>query len=255
MNDGLHIFDEGTGPAVVLLHGLPSPPSDLENLTSELPGMRVIVPHLPGYGASVPRPGRQGVRAIDELLVDALRERQVENPVVVGYSMGGYRAISLAPRVGARAVLVLAGFADLSPVERTGMTEFASMLRKGQDLRAVLPDRFRAKEWRVRAPADDALVESWLDVARSSTLVEELEDLASAPSLLDALGDLQCPVVARTGELDVAVPPIHARAIAGAAREGTLELVSGVAHAVLLEDRAGTLEAIRRVCALAPPPR
>ena len=106
----MHVFDHGDGTPVVLLHGLPSPPQDLERLAFALPGPRVLVPHLPGYGKSAPTPGHQGAAAIEQARVATLAAKRVERPVLVGYSMGAYRAIAIAERVGARAVLALAGF-------------------------------------------------------------------------------------------------------------------------------------------------
>lgn len=41
----LHVFEAGCGHDVVLLHGLPSPPEDLEALAADLPGLRIFVPH------------------------------------------------------------------------------------------------------------------------------------------------------------------------------------------------------------------
>jgi hypothetical protein len=41
-------------------------------------------------------PVNKGWLAVAEALVKALRERCVEAPAIVGYSMGGYRALTLA---------------------------------------------------------------------------------------------------------------------------------------------------------------
>ncbi len=246
----LHVFDQGSGPPVVLLHGLPSPPGDLERVADCLRGYRVLVPHLPGYAGSPAAPGRQGIAAVEETLLARLRELQVERPTLVGYSVGAYRVLSLASRLEARSVLALAGFGALSAEERTGMAGFAAMLRSGTSLKSVLPPRFRACEHRAARPELDATVEAWLDAAPAAVLAEELDDLARAPSVLEALGRVSCPVIARTGSLDVAVPPCHADEVARAARQGILEIVPGVAHALFLEDEVGTLDAIRRASSI-----
>ena len=52
----VHVFESGEGAPIVLLHGLPSPPDDLEALAADLPGLRVLVPHLPGYGKTPAAP-------------------------------------------------------------------------------------------------------------------------------------------------------------------------------------------------------
>jgi pimeloyl-ACP methyl ester carboxylesterase len=246
----LHVFEAGCGEPVVLIHGLPSPPADLEALAHELPGRRVLVPHLPGYGATPPAPGSQGAEAVEAALLASLHLRGVVRPTLVGYSMGAYRALSLARRIEARAVVCLAGFLDLSAEERAGMAGAADMLRAGVDIKSSLPARFLSAEHRALRPGDERLVEQWAEAAPPATLVEELHDLAAAPSLLARVAELTCPIYARTGELDVATPPAHARAIASAAQDGHLQIVPGVAHALLLEDRAGTVAALRRACGL-----
>lgn len=246
----LHVFDHGSGPPVVLLHGLPSPPADLEALASALPGMRVLVPHLPGYGPTPAAPGAQGVAATERALIAALRARDVERPVVVGYSMGGYRALSLALAIEVSAVVALAGFSDLSAEERAGMRGFADALRAGTDLREVLPPRFVSARHLAAQPDDARVVGDWIDLASPAVFIEELDDLADAPSLTSRLSELSCPVLARTGELDVATPPSHARTIAEATRNGTFEIVPGAGHALFLEDPTGTRDAVRRACGL-----
>jgi pimeloyl-ACP methyl ester carboxylesterase len=250
MNEpALHVFEAGQGPPVVLLHGLPSPPEDLEALATELPGHRVLVPHLPGYGATPRAAGHQGVAAVQAALFAALATRGVERPVIVGFSMGAFRALHMAVERPVAAVVALAGISDLSGEERAGMRGFAAALRAKQDLRPALPPRFLSPRHRAEHPEDDARVEAWADVASPEVLIEELDDLASAPLLLPRLATLRCPVVARTGELDCATPPSHARAIVAAVASGTLEIAPGAGHALLLEDRSATLATIRRVCA------
>lgn len=246
----LAVFEAGVGPSIVLLHGMPSPPGDLEALASELDGFRVLVPHLPGYGRSPPAPGRQNTSAIIDALVAALHDRDVIEPTLVGCSMGGYRAIALAAALRARSVLALGGFATLSAEERAGMAGFAAALRAGTDLRSVLPERFLSAAHRAAHPTDDAVVSSWMDAATRDALIEELEDVATAPSLLPALAAIPCPVIARAGDLDGAISPSHARTIAATAMRGRCEIVSDAGHALLIEDYAGTVDAIRRAAAI-----
>lgn len=248
----LHVFEAGQGAPVVLLHGMPSPPADLEALAADLPGCRVLVPHLPGYGQTPHAPGSQGIEAVEAALIEALTLRGVERPVLVGFSMGAYRALSLALAVGAAAVVCLAGMAELSDEEKAGAKALADALRAGGDPRKMLPARFLSDRHRAARPIDDAVVERWMDAVARDALIEELEDLAVAPSLLPRLVQLDANVTVRTGERDVATPPDHARRIVDAARAGQLEIVPGVGHALLIEDRAGTVNAIRIAAGLQP---
>jgi len=243
----LHIEERGAGIPIVLLHGLPSPPADLLDLSADFPDCRFIVPHFPGYAPAPCRPGSHGTAAIEAALLETISQLELIRPILVGYSMGGYRALSLALRLPVRGVFVLAGFADLSPEERTGMRDFAAALRAGINLRHVAGPRFLSDAHRAAQPGDISKVEAWLDLATPETIADELEDLAVCPSLLPHLHSIQSPVVLRTGMLDIATPPIHAENIARQIPQATLEMVHGKGHALLYEDRQGVVESLRRL--------
>jgi 3-oxoadipate enol-lactonase len=237
-HSGLRWHERGAGAPVVLLHGLPSPASDLMRLGDALEGSwRMIVPDLPGYDGAPAGAGRHGATAIEDALVAVMLAEGAGGAALVGYSMGGYRALSLALRAELQpaAVVTLGGFAALTDDERAGMTGFAAALRAGQDLRPVAGPRFLSSGFRARSPDRIAEIEAWLALAPAAVMIEELEDLALAPSLLPRLSALQRPVLAITGAEDVAMPPRHAEQIGRAAPKGRFEMIPGVGHALLTE--------------------
>ncbi len=85
------------GPALVLLHGLPTSSflwrRCLPGLALALPGWRIIAPDLPGYGRSAPRPGA-GPRHLGQLLHALLCELGVSRFVLVGHDLGGLVALT-----------------------------------------------------------------------------------------------------------------------------------------------------------------
>src|SRR5215469_3242811 len=93
----IHYLDEGSGPAVLLIHGLGG---QMRNFTHSLTGklkneFRVIVLDRPGSGYST-RPGNASAAIGTQAhtisrFIEALG---LEKPLVVGHSLGG--AISLA---------------------------------------------------------------------------------------------------------------------------------------------------------------
>lgn len=232
------VHEEGEGHPVLLLHGLPSPPSDMLALGRRIGG-RLIVPHLPGYDQSkhLGASGAHTVAAIEAGLVEILQRRDATNALVVGFSMGAYRAVSLALRneIEPHALLLLGGFADLSADERAGFQAFAGALRAGVDLHDQAAPRFLSPPSQAM-PDRVAAVRSWLDVVDPRVLADELDDAASLPSLLPRLGEISYKTLVRTGELDVAVPPAHAEALAAGIPGAGLSIVPGVAHAQWIED-------------------
>jgi pimeloyl-ACP methyl ester carboxylesterase len=90
----------GDGPPVVLLHGFPYDVRSYHAVAPLLPGARVVVPYLRGYGPTrfrspdTMRSGQQGALAHDLLqLLDALG---IARAVVAGYDWGGRAACIVA---------------------------------------------------------------------------------------------------------------------------------------------------------------
>lgn len=88
----------GSGPPLLLLHGLGSRGSDYALLMRQLRGHTrlLLAPDVPGHGDSPPPPGGLSVPAIEAALLGALDAVLDEPVVVLGNSMGGFAAIRLA---------------------------------------------------------------------------------------------------------------------------------------------------------------
>lgn len=88
-----------SGPALVLLHGIPTSSylwrRCLPALAAALPGWRILAPDLPGYGRSAPRPGA-GPRHLGCFLDALLRELGVADFALAGHDLGGLVALTYA---------------------------------------------------------------------------------------------------------------------------------------------------------------
>ena len=89
----LNVIDEGSGPSVVLVHGLPGSAHDWRPLPEQLiaAGFRVIRYDRVGYGHSSRRRAGES-HAIDSNATDVLQliaALQLDAPVLVGWSYGG----------------------------------------------------------------------------------------------------------------------------------------------------------------------
>lgn len=88
-------------PRVVLLHGSPGGKGDFRSVLPRLSGRRVVVPDLPGFGASERDVADYSIRAHARYVVELLDRLDIERADLVGFSMGGGVALSvadLAPR-------------------------------------------------------------------------------------------------------------------------------------------------------------
>lgn len=243
----LHVTESGHGHPVVFLHGAPTTPDHLAPLAQRLaPSRRCLQVHLPGYGQSPPlTPYR-----LDEshaLVERTLAERGVVEADLVGFSGGAYRALALASRghLRVRRVVSLAGLMGLFPDERLAMLDTVRMVRAGVALGPLLPAAMLSPAWRSDVGAL-AEIAGWGAACPPAALADELEAFADAPPLDREVAGLEAPILVRVGTADLACPLPRSHRIARAARRAVLEEVPGVGHALLVEDRLGTVEAVAR---------
>ncbi|MFL5349953.1 MAG: alpha/beta fold hydrolase [Hyalangium sp.] len=251
--ESLFIHEVGHGPAVVLLHGSPSSVAFFEPLVTALQShRRVLIPELPGYGQSPPLAGPRLFERTQELLEEALRARGVTQAAVVGFSLGSWRALRLAltGRLEVTQVVTLGGFAALAPEHRDALRATADMLQRMPDFtdpafRRPVALNFMAPAFASAHPEAVSEVEAWLDSTTPAWLSIEALSTANVEDLHPRLGSLRAPLTARVGELDRSTPPAYSERMVAAAPHAVLQRVPGCAHALLLEDREGTVAALR----------
>ena len=94
----------GRGKPLVLCHGFLSSAEEFGGRFSELGAYRtLIIPDLPGNGASPPLPGRHSSGAMADVVFDLLSELEIDRFDVGGLCLGATVACALAKRAGARA--------------------------------------------------------------------------------------------------------------------------------------------------------
>lgn len=239
----------GSGRDVLLLHGLPCPSSHLEPLARALTdaGHRAILVDLPGYGASPPLPGEYSMRRAREALEDMLIDHGVRELDVVGFSAGAYRAIDLAlgGRVRVGRIVTLGGMAGLDPEIADAHLELAAAIEAGAELGEVLARRMLSPTYAAAHPEALVDVAAWLQAAPATVIAAEIRAMARAEDLRERLDAVEAFLVARVGELDMATPPAWSEEIVRRAPRAALQVVPGKGHALLIEDEAATIEAVR----------
>ncbi len=248
----MHMFDKGEGSAVVLLHGA-NPVSYFDELVDALtPRHRVLVPQMPGWGESPSLPEGQGFDVTNAALREALLQKGVRRPAILGYSLGGWRALDLAlsGAFEVRSLYLLSTFTAFPSEEiRQRYRGYAALARSDADLRPAVRDLYLPPDYAASHPEIHEEVTEWVHACSRDVFARELAAVAEIPDLGPGLGSLPAPVVARVGALDIAAPRTWSQEIVDAVPEGRLELVQGCGHALLYEDREATivsiLEAVR----------
>jgi pimeloyl-ACP methyl ester carboxylesterase len=210
-----HALVGGSGPPIVLVHGLAVSSRYFVPLARRLaPRYAVLAPDLPGYGRSATPRRPLGIAE----LADALREwvdlAGIESAPLVANSMGCQIAVDLAVRAPERVRrLVLVG-PTMDPSAPTLWAQWRRLVRDairepvGLNV-AELRDYLRMGPLRIVATARDALA-------------QELEP---------TLKRVRQPALVIRGEHDQIVSQAWAERVASALPEGRLVVVRGSAHA------------------------
>jgi pimeloyl-ACP methyl ester carboxylesterase len=110
------LLDTGSGPALLLLHGWGATKELMAPVAERLRGYRVVVPDLPGFGATAPPSGAWSVDDYAAWVIALLDRLGIERTSIVGHSNGGRVAIALAAAHPDRVHrLVLTGSAGIRP--------------------------------------------------------------------------------------------------------------------------------------------
>jgi len=258
--------ETGSGPAVLLLHGLNGFKEGWGPLPAALAaaGRRAVAVDLPGFGASPPlRRGRHTPEALTEA-IEPLARRLA--PVdLVGHSFGAQVAMIAACRwpEGVRRVVLLAGF--LAPRKRRfpprRISDLLGIPGVGRPLGRLVIARVRRSPERRRQALLSAVAEPGrLDRApEMSRLLDEAVDAiaradlramvewAAAGIAIDVrplAARMPQPTLVVAGELDRVAPPEAAAALAEALPDGRLLRLPGIAHFPHLERPGTVCEAI-----------
>jgi len=239
-------LDEGAGePAVLFVHGFPFRASMWE---PQIPvvlklGRRAVVPDLPGFGDS-DVPADRSAYSIDGYgdVVAALVDHLGLGPVVlVGMSMGGYIALSVAerhPDVLAGMVLADTRADPDTPEGRQARSDQQATVDAAGEV-APLVDGLLGRVLAEGAPGRAGAAGRLEPMMRSTApagWVGALEAMKQRPDRTGVLSSISVPVLVVVGEHDAIVPVEVAEGVAKAIPGARLEVVPGAGHVANLEN-------------------
>ncbi|MHB8490901.1 MAG: alpha/beta fold hydrolase [Solirubrobacteraceae bacterium] len=251
----------GSGPPVVLIHGLPGTADDFDRVTPLLAGYRTIAIDRPGFGYStggyVPF-GRQ-VTAIHELLA----RLHIVRPILVGHSYGGTIALGFAERYPSEVralVLVDAAAAGVQPGAFEKLQAHLLKILELPVIRQVADATFAQLLLTVSGEQGDgeafdpqgiaaAHLERLLAINMTRGNLEALagERLAAGGVVATVdrgLGAIRLPAVVIQGNADQLVKPIYGRRLAVRLGDARLVMVGG-GHMVPYTHPEAVAEAVR----------
>jgi pimeloyl-ACP methyl ester carboxylesterase len=215
----VHSVHLGTGPDLVLLHGLSGSHRWWRyNLDAFALHYRVHVPERVGFGAS--RVGalapRLGLPELTEVMAGWLAALEIRSPRLIGHSMGGQIAIHL---VAARHVELAA----LVLVSASGMRFRASVPELTRFLAGALPPRAWGAPLFLPTIAVDALRAGPRTLLRAGVTL-------LADDVRPLLAEVRCPTLVVWGALDPLLPVRFGRRMAATIPGARLVVLEDAGH-------------------------
>jgi pimeloyl-ACP methyl ester carboxylesterase len=249
----------GDGTPLVLLHGFCDSSEGWGPLVEHL-GRPAIAFDLPGFGGSDP-PARPRISCYAETIDAALELLDVPRAIVVGHSLGGAVATSLAARHPRRvASLVLLAPAGFGWIPAAAFGQIGIIRRfAGVALPLVLSNALTCSATYAlavshrRLPPRTLVERAAVDASHVTPgIVSALEALAvlnrPAKRFTGRRLPYDGPVAAVWGEHDVLVPTSHARAVRRALPQADTAIWKGIGHHPQVEAPELLAELIDRIC-------
>lgn len=218
---------------LVFIHGAGCTGGVFAAQTSAFAGSQALT--LPGHAT----PGEpESIAEMADAVADALRERGIDDAILVGNSMGGAIALELALRhePWLRAVALVGSGAKL----RVSAAIFDAIRADFPAAVTMLTGYFFAEP---REDLAGPIAAEMLRVGREQTL----RDFAACDGfdVSARLGEIDIPVMALTGERDVMTPPKFAALLADRIPGGISRILPGAGHLAMVERPNETNEALR----------
>jgi pimeloyl-ACP methyl ester carboxylesterase len=248
----IHFFEKGEGQPLVLIHGFCESGRMWDYLAGRLSyNFRVICPDLPGFGDS---PILEDTITLEEVAVQLeewMEENQIQHPIVIGHSLGGYVALALLELMGSRikALGLFHSTAFPDDEEKKGMRNRTITFLKKHGVEkfvsSFVPPLFPESR---REELSDEIRDAIEDAKRSSLngLMAYAGAMRDRKERLDVLRHFSGPKLLIAGTEDGAVKIESSRAQKDFFSH-YVEL-EGVGHMGMVEEREKTLEVVKGFC-------
>ncbi|WP_207838503.1 alpha/beta fold hydrolase [Williamsia soli] len=254
--------DEGTGPVLLLIHGMAGSSRTWDAVLPVLARKyRVIAPDLPGHGDSAKPRGDYSLGAFAAFLRDLLRELDVESATIVGQSLGGGVAMQFTyqhPEYCERLILIGSGGLgpDVNWTLRLLSAPGAELVLPIIAPRPVLEVGNKIRSWLssagVHSPRAD---ETWRSYSSLSDRETRQAFLRTLRSVVDYRGQAvsamnrlylnsEMPTLLIWGDHDKIIPVAHGYSAHEAIPGSRLEILEGIGHYPHAEAPAAVVEII-----------
>lgn len=248
----IHFFEKGSGQPLVLIHGFCESGRMWNYFAEELSGyFRVICPDLPGFGDSPIFGDRITLEEVAVQLEEWMAENHIQDPIVIGHSLGGYVTLALLELMGSglKAIGLFHSTAFPDDEEKKEMrNRTITFLKKNgveKFVTSFVPPLFPENRREELSAEIQAAIE---DAKRSSLdgLIAYAGAMRDRKDRVEILRNFKGPKLLIAGTEDGAVK-IEASRAQQDAFSHYIEL-HGVGHMGMVEEREKTVEVVREFC-------
>ena len=257
LNKEFHYYEYGSGQPVVLVHGF-AEDSGIWNDQIEFlqKKFRLLVPDLPGSGASPHNDQLRTIEDFAEITRVILDEEQIKESVLIGHSMGGYIALAFAAKYGHQlrglGLFHSTAYADSEEKKAARRKSIAFIREHGapEFIKSTLPNLFSAGFNENHSSSVNELIRKYSNF-NPAALIAYYEAMIMRPDRKIVLKELGKPVLFIIGEEDKAVSPEDSLEQTHIPDIAFIHLLKKTAHMGLIENPSLTshwLESFIEAC-------
>lgn len=232
--------DEGSGPPVILIHGLLMDRSMWEPQIDALRDrFRVIAIDAPGHGESAGVPLGIDFWRYADMIGGVCDQLGISEAYWGGQSMGGFTSLRAALSHPERVKGLILIDTSAREEEADKLAQYEAMLQVAlsdgvtEDLANILVMVLFSSIYAAKPESDDWRKKLLAgDIEAAHAMIRAVFD---RDSVVDRLSEIRCPALVIHGEEDVAIEPVRGEELAQAFGT-TLVRVSGAGHASSVED-------------------
>lgn len=248
-------YNPEKSPTILMIHGFRGTHHGLEKIIAELPDFRIIVPDMPGFGASPPlKNSVHDVANYSRILLEFIQKLKLVKPIIFGHSMGTIIAADMLahnPALAHRAVFV--NPIATKPTQGLGVIKIAPGIAYHHLAGRILPEKFGTVILRNKllfligsatmTKTKDKQLRKWIhwnhvtymkQFSDRKTLLEAYKS-SSTTTIADYKDKLSVPILMIAGKKDAIAPIKGQRKLVQELKNATLVELDNVGHIIHYE--------------------
>jgi (E)-2-((N-methylformamido)methylene)succinate hydrolase len=246
-----HVVSEGSGPPLVLVHGVGLDHTMWDAVTPVLAEEHTVVRYdLWGHGGSDDPPGPRSLEDFVDQLVSVIDSLGVERCDAAGLSIGGLITQALGvgrPHRAGRLAMMNAVYRRTPDQLAAIKVRLDGVVDAGMEA-MVQPslDRWFTSEWQAKHPDEVAHIQRLLRGNGVHAYVKAYGLFATNTSMDGQLSTITSPTLVFTGQLDVGSTPAMAQIMADEINDATFVILEDARHVPPVERPAETAQILNQ---------